>query len=80
MAWGYQLGGGVDFKFGPSNWSAGAEYLWTTLNDEDRYTVRLQGPAPATKPFLLGNASGSDLRRDDAFEFGSLRFGLGYRF
>ena len=80
MAWGYQLGGGVEFKFGTSNWSAGAEYLWTTLNDEDRYTVRLQGPAPATNPFLLGNPSGSDLRRGDAFEFGSLRFVLGYRF
>ena len=80
MSWGYQLGGGAEFKFGTSKWSAGAEYLWTTLNDEDRYTVRLQGPAPATNPFLLGNASGSDLRRDDAFEFGSIRFVLGYRF
>ena len=80
MAWGYQLGGGVEFKFGTSKWSAGAEYLWTTLNDQDRYTVRLQGPAPATNPFILDNASGSDLRRDDAFKFGSLRFVLGYRF
>ena len=50
------------------------------VNDEDRYTVRLQGPAPATNPFILGNPSGSDLRRDDAFEFASLRFVLGYRF
>jgi len=80
MAWGYQLGGGLDFKFGASKWSAGAEYLWTTLRDEDRYTVRLQGPAPATNAFILGNASGTDLRRDDAFEFGSFRFVLGYRF
>jgi len=79
MAWGYQLGGGVDFRFG-GKWSAGAEYLWTTLMDEDRYTVRAQGPAPATNPFILGNASGTDMRRDDAFEFGSIRFVLGYRF
>lgn len=80
MSWGPQVGGGIDFKFGASKWSAGAEYLWTMLNDADRYTVRLQGPAPATNAFILGNASGTDLRRDDAFEFGSLRFVLGYRF
>ena len=80
MVWGYQVGGGLEFKFGTSKWSAGAEYLWTMLGDEDRYTVRLQGPAPATNPFILGNASGSDLRRDDPFEFGSIRFVLGYRF
>lgn len=79
MAWGYQLGGGAEFRFG-GKWSAGAEYLWTTLMDEDRYTVRAQGPAPATNPFILGNAGGADLRRDDAFEFGSIRFLLGYRF
>lgn len=80
MAWGYQVGGGLDFKFGTGKWSAGAEYLWTMLRDEDRYTVRLQGPAPATNPFILGNASGTDLRRDDPLEFGSVRFVLGYRF
>ena len=65
MAWGYQLGGGVEFRFG-GRWTAGGEYLWTSLADEDRYTVRAQGPAPATNPFILGNASGSDLRRADS--------------
>jgi len=79
MVWGYQVGGGVDFKFG-GKWFAGAEYLWTSLMDEDRFTVRTQGPAPATNPFLLGNAAGSDLRRDDAFELGAIRFVFGYRF
>lgn len=79
MAWGYQLGGGLEFKFG-GKWSAGAEYLWTSLADEDRYTVRAQGPAAATNPFLLGNASGADLRRADRFDFGSVRFIMGYRF
>lgn len=78
MAWGYQAGGGLEFRFG--KWSAGGEYLWTTLMDEDRYTVRARGPVAATNPFILGNASGSDLRRDDAFEFGSIRFVFGYRF
>ena len=78
MAWGYQAGGGIDFKFGKI--TAGAEYLWTGLLDEDRYTVRAQGPVGATNPFILGNASGSDLRRDDGFTFGSIRFVMGYRF
>lgn len=78
MAWGYQLGGGIDFKFGKV--TAGAEYLWTSLMDEDRYTVRSQGPAAATNPFILTNAAGTDLRRDDGFEFGAIRFTLGYRF
>jgi outer membrane immunogenic protein len=79
MAWGYQLGGGVEFKFG-GRWTAGAEYLWTSLADEDRYTVRAQGPAPATNPFILGNASGSDLRRADSLNLGAIRVTMGYRF
>jgi len=79
MAFGYQLGGGIDFKFG-GRWTAGAEYLWTHLMDEDRYTVRAQGPAPATNPFILGNAAGSDLRRADALDMSALRVTFGYRF
>ena len=79
MAWGYQVGAGLDFKFG-GRWTAGAEYLWTSLADEERYTVRAQGPAPATNPFLLGNANGSDLRRADSLDFGAVRFVMGYRF
>jgi len=79
MAWGYQVGGGLEFKFG-GKWSAGAEYLWTSLMDEDRYTVRSQGPAPATNPFILVNANGTDLRRADSFDFGAIRFVMGYRF
>lgn len=79
MSWGYQLGGGVDFKFN-GRWTATGEYLWTNIMDEDRYTVRAQGPAPATNPFILGNANGADLRREDALKFGAFRFSLGYRF
>lgn len=78
MAWGYQLGGGIDFKFGKV--TAGAEYLWTSLMDEDRYTVRSQGPAGATNPFLLTNPAGTDIQRADKFEFGAIRFTMGYRF
>lgn len=79
MAWGYQAGGGVEIKFG-GKWTAAAEYLWTSLRDEDRYTVRSQGPAPATNPFILGNPAGTDLRRADRFEFGSIRFAIGVHF
>lgn len=81
MVPGFQYGGGFEFRFGGGgNWSASAEYLVTELDDEDRYTVRAQGPAPPTNPFILTNASGSDLRRADTFEFASARLVIGYRF
>lgn len=78
MGWGYQLGGGAEFKLG--RLTVGGEYLWTTLMDEDRYTVRAQGPAPATNPFILTNASGTDLQRADRSDFGAVRFTAGVRF
>jgi outer membrane immunogenic protein len=52
----------------------------TSLDDKDEYTVRAQGPAPATNPFILTNAAGTDLRRADQFRFHSLRVTAGYRF
>lgn len=78
MAWGYQLGGGADVRFGKL--TAGAEYLWTQLEDQNRYTVRAQGPAAATNPFILTNSAGTDLRRADALTLGTIRFTMGYRF
>ena len=79
LAKGYQFGGGFEFKFG-EKWSIGAEYLLTSLDDTDKFTVRSQGPAAATNPFLLTNAAGTDLRRNEKFEFQSVRGGLTYRF
>jgi hypothetical protein len=61
-------------------WSFGAEYLMTRLDDRDEFTVRVQGPAPATNPFVLTNPSGTDLRRADQFDLHALRFMTGYRF
>jgi len=43
-AWGYQAGGGLEFKMG-DRVSLFGEYLWTSLNDREDSTVRSQGPA-----------------------------------
>ncbi|MGH9387560.1 MAG: outer membrane protein [Vicinamibacterales bacterium] len=77
-SWGYQVGGGIEFMAG--RLTVGAEYLITDLMDEDRHTVRARGPAPATNPFILTNASGTDLRRSDSFMFQAIRATVGYRF
>ena len=76
---GYQLGAGVETKVTP-NWSVGVEYLYTNLDDDD-FRVRAQGPAPATNPFILTNASGTDFARsDDEFDSHSVRVTAAYRF
>jgi outer membrane immunogenic protein len=78
-AWGYQAGGGVEIKVG-ARISLTGEYLWTSLNDREDGTVRSQGPAPATNPFILVNAGGTDLQRSARFEFHSARAGINFRF
>ena len=76
---GWQLGGGLEKRFG-TGWSLGVEYLYTSLED-DSYRVRAQGPAPATNPFILGNPNGTDFRRsDDDFDFHAVRLTLAWRF
>ena len=77
--WGYQAGGGLEIRVG-QRWVFGAEYLMTSLDDKDEYTVRVQGPAPATNPFILTNAAGTDLRRSDQFDFHTARLTAAYRF
>lgn len=78
-SWGYQAGGGVEVRLG-ARLSVTGEYLFTSLDDGDEGTVRSQGPAPATNPFILVNPSGTDMRRTDRFEFQAVRAGLSYRF
>jgi len=78
-AWGYQAGGGVELRLN-DHWRLTGEYLYTNLNDREDGTVRSQGPAPATNPFILVNAAGTDLRRDGRFDVHALRAGLSYRF
>jgi outer membrane immunogenic protein len=77
-AWGYQAGGGLEVRF--ARLSLGAEALYTSLSDEDEYSVRVQGPAPATNPFILTNRNGTDFRRQDAFKFSTVRLTASYRF
>lgn len=82
-AWGWAAGGGVEQKVG-RNFSVGIEYLYTRLNDDD-YTVRagaLATPAtPATNPFLLAGAGGTDFRRsDNRFDMHGVRATAAFRF
>lgn len=76
---GYQLGGGIEIALGGRMRLFG-EYLWTSLDNRDESIVRAQGPAPATNPFILTNASGTDFRRTERFEWQSARAGLTFRF
>lgn len=77
--WGWQLGAGGEFRV-TDRFSLGLEYLSTSLNDGD-FRVRAQGPAPATNPFILVNASGTDFaREDDDFDVQSLRLTASMRF
>lgn len=77
---GYQVGGGLEWAF-TDNWSFGLEYLYTSLEDDD-YTVRVgRGTAPVTNPFLLVNATGTDMRRSEAnIEFGTINATVNWRY
>jgi outer membrane immunogenic protein len=61
-AWGYRVGGGVEQRVAP-NLSFGLQYLFTSLKDTGTRVSVTQGTAPATNPFLLVNANGTDFRR-----------------
>lgn len=77
---GYQIGGGVErVTFG--KFSIGAEYLYTSLEDEG-YVVRFgPGAAPVTNAFRIVNPNGTDVQRsEDRLEFHSVRLTLNYRF
>lgn len=79
-AWGWAAGGGVEQKVS-RNFSLGVEYLYTRLNGDDTTVRAGAGTAPATNPFLLGGAGGTDFRRsDDRFDYGVLRATAGFRF
>lgn len=77
---GMQFGLGVERKIA-GNVSLGLEYLRTRLDDEDTIVRVSRGTAPATNPFLLVNANGTDMRRsDDRLDLDTLQLTLNYRF
>ncbi|WP_394696388.1 outer membrane protein [Pseudoxanthomonas japonensis] len=76
---GHQYGVGYERRLG-ERFTVGLEYLATRLDDGD-YRVRAAGPAPATNPFILQNAAGTDFRRSDSdLDLDSLRLTMNYRF
>ena len=79
-AWGYSAGGGVEQKIG-NNFSVGVQYLYTDLKDNDYRVTAARGTAPATNPFLISNAAGTDFRRsDENFRFHAIRATAAFRF
>jgi opacity protein-like surface antigen len=77
-AWGYQAGGGLEVRL--AKVSLGAELVYTSLSDKDEYSVRAQGPAPVTNPFILTNPSGTDFLRQESFKYSTVRMIASYRF
>jgi outer membrane immunogenic protein len=79
-AWGYSAGGGVEQRIG-RNFSIGLLYLYTNLKADDYRVTAGPGTAPATNPFLLANANGTDFRRsDNNFRTHSMRVTAAFRF
>lgn len=77
---GVQFGAGIERKIA-GNVSIGMEYLRTRLDDEDTRVLTTRGTAPATSPFLLVNASGTDFRRsDDRLDLDTLQLTVNLRF
>lgn len=76
---GFQYGIGIERRIG-DNVSIGLEYLDMEFENDD-YRVRAGGPAPATNPFILVNAAGTDMRRSDTdLGLETVRATLTYRF
>ncbi len=76
---GYRVGGGFETKVGPL--ALGALYLFTNVKDDDFRVNVTRGTAPATNPFVLTNANGTQFRRsDDRFKTHSASLTASYRF
>lgn len=79
-SWGYSYGGGAEVMIA-TNFSIGLEYLYTNFTDDDYVVSVGPGSAPATNPFLLVNAAGTDMRRSDSdFDMHSIRLTASFRF
>lgn len=79
-AWGYSAGGGVEQRV-TRNFSVGLQYLYSSYKNDDARVTASQGAAPATNPFILANAAGTDFRRSDTnFRTHSMRLTGSFRF
>lgn len=79
-AYGYRFGGGVEQRI-TDNFSIAAQYLHTSLKDDD-FRVRAGGTSiPVSNPFIRQNAGGTDFRRsDDRFKSDSFSVVANFRF
>jgi outer membrane immunogenic protein len=76
---GYRLGGGFETRVGPI--ALGALYLYTNVKDDGFRVDVTRGTAPATNPFVLTNAGGTQFRNaDKRFESHSASLTASYRF
>lgn len=76
---GLQVGVGIE-TYVWKNFTVGLEYIATDLED-DGFTVRAQGPAPAGNPFLVDNPLGTDITRSSKdIELSSTRMTFNARF
>lgn len=78
--WGITGGGGIEQKLG-RNFSIGMEYMYHRYDDNDFRVRATQGTGPATNPFVLNGAAGTDFARSDThFQWHSIRATAGFRF
>lgn len=79
-AFGFVGGFGVEQKLG-RNLSVGVEYLYRQFEDESMVRLGNSGTTPATNPFLLGNAAGTDfVRGQQEFDLHGVRAVVNFRF
>lgn len=78
---GYQLGGGIDQRFG-QNFSIGLLYLYSNIKDRGDSQIDVtRGTAPATNPFVMVNPAGTFFERtDERFRSHSGRVSASIRF
>ena len=78
---GYQLGLGAEYKV-MEHWTIGAEFLRTSLDDNDFGTrATNNGTTAATNPFLLVNPQGTGfLRTEGRIKYNTFRVTGSYRF
>jgi opacity protein-like surface antigen len=73
-AWGYRVGAGVERRVDP-HLTIGLQYLLTSIDDDGGSVRAGPGTAPATNPFRLVNANGTDFRRTGS-DFNSHSIGV----